>query len=83
MEPLAPVSAPEESMFNKEELVIASIRSATKELQTAVELQCKASFDRIMTLGQCLTPLFYPSSCSSVPPLLAQTLKLCFSHSEP
>ncbi|XP_016887773.1 finTRIM family, member 86 isoform X3 [Cynoglossus semilaevis] len=50
MEPLAPVSAPEESMFNKEELVIASIRSATKELQTAVELQCKASFDRIMTL---------------------------------
>ncbi|XP_028321272.1 finTRIM family, member 86 [Gouania willdenowi] len=40
----------EESVLNQEETVIASIRSAIKELQESLEDVCKASLDKIATI---------------------------------
>ncbi|XP_071352669.1 finTRIM family, member 86 isoform X2 [Trachinotus anak] len=50
MEPLGQTGVTGESVLNQEEAVVASIRSAVKELQTSVQDLCKASLDKIIIL---------------------------------
>lgn len=73
MEPLSQTGVSGESVLRQEEAVVASIRSAMKELQTSVQELCKASLAKIVTLGQ-------PSSSSSSPsPLLSSLLNFVLS----
>uniref|UniRef100_A0AAQ5Y2V4 E3 ubiquitin/ISG15 ligase TRIM25-like n=1 Tax=Amphiprion ocellaris TaxID=80972 RepID=A0AAQ5Y2V4_AMPOC len=50
MEPLGQTGATGESVLSQEEAVVASVRSAMKELQDSVQDLCKASLTKIVTL---------------------------------
>ncbi|XP_026152959.1 finTRIM family, member 86 [Mastacembelus armatus] len=50
MEPLGQTGATAESVLSQEEAVVASVRSAMKELQESIQDLCKASLARIITL---------------------------------
>lgn len=63
-----------ESVSSQEEVVVASIRSALKELQESIQDVCKASLAKIVTICQYFSPLFFS------PPLYSslQTGQNCF-----
>lgn len=63
MEPLDQMGATEESILSQEEAVLASVRSAVKELQDSIQDLCKASLAKIVTLG--LSCLVFSSLLSS------------------
>lgn len=71
MEPLGQTGATGESILSQEEAVVASVRSAMKELQESIQDLCKASLAKIVTLGQCSSslvsssPLFSSSDSQS------------------
>lgn len=50
MEPLGQTGATGESIPSQEEAVVASVRSAMKELQESIQDLCKASLNKIITL---------------------------------
>lgn len=50
MEPLDQMGATEESILSQEEAVLASVRSAVKELQDSIQDLCKAGLAKIVTL---------------------------------
>lgn len=60
MEPLGQTGATGESI--KEDAVVASIRSAMKELQESIQELCKASLSKIITLGQYFSSFFFSIS---------------------
>ena len=51
MEPLGQTGATGKSTLSQEEAVVASIRSAMKELQESIQDLCKASVAKIVKLG--------------------------------
>lgn len=52
MEPPGEAGSPGESVLSQEEAVVASVRSAMKELQESTQDLCKTSLAKIATLGQ-------------------------------
>lgn len=75
MEPLGQTGATGVSVLSKEEEVVASVRSAMKELQTSIQEVCKASLTKIASIGQYSPPPPLPSSLlSSSPPSLSSLL---------
>lgn len=52
MEPLGPTTLTGESVLREEEAMVASIRSAIKELHDSVQDQCKATLVKIAKIGQ-------------------------------
>lgn len=72
MEPLGQTGATGESILSQEEAVVASVRSALKELQESIQDVCKATLAKIVTLGK------YSSSILSSSPLFS-SFKLSFS----
>ncbi|KAL6116457.1 uncharacterized protein ACO6RY_01073 [Pungitius sinensis] len=80
MEPPGQAGPPGESVLSREEAVVASIRSAMKELQESMEDLCKTSLAKIATLvnssgpvaandsGQATTPKTECETTSDLPP---------------
>ena len=58
IEPLCQADAPGESSPGGEEAVVASIRSAMKELQESVEDLCRSHLTKIATTCQCFSSLY-------------------------
>lgn len=58
MEPLGQTGATGESVLIMEEAVVASIRSAMKELQESIQNLCKVTLAKIITLGQYFSSFF-------------------------
>lgn len=59
MEQLDQTDTTGESISSQEEVVVASIRSAMKELQESIQDLCKASLAKIVTICQYFSSLFF------------------------
>lgn len=67
MEQLGQTDTTGESKSSQEEVLVASIRSALRELQESIQDLCKASVAKIVTICQYFSSLFFsPPLCSSL-----------------
>ncbi|KAK2846928.1 hypothetical protein Q5P01_009927 [Channa striata] len=85
MEPLGQTAAKDESVLAQEEALVASVRSAMKELQESIQDVCKASLAKIATLVNHEPSVSTPNITAAENPGQATTLNrgVCESTTDP
>ena len=77
MEPLDEMGATGESILNREEAVVASVRSAMRELQESIQDLCKAGLAKIVTIGQSFSSLLFSSLLNTFPFRCSESRPCC------